>query len=263
MDLGSAMKKQCMTVLAFIGPSPRHRKQHPERGIVRHARVDPAAEITIVPARDVDGAYGRRRPQFRHRVVRDRLSGEIREVRTVPLTLGVRTMREHWARTSTDCIVGEGLDLPMIANDVLSQLGLKVTFDYARNKAKLETYDWRSFEEEVASIYRALGAHVEEDVNIGGSQLDVLVEEKTPSGQTLRIAVECKFHKRAVGVGLVNEFANVIKVLKTKRDIHRGVLVSSYHFTKEAWLAARGTDVVLLTIADLRQIALSRGARSP
>jgi len=46
-----------------------------------------------------------------------------------------------------------------------------------------------SFEREVASLYRALGAQVELDRGLAGNQIDLLVTERTPAGSDIKVAV--------------------------------------------------------------------------
>ncbi len=48
------------------------------------------------------------------------------------------------------------------------------------------------FERKVAAIYRTLGAAVKHDIPLAGNQIDLLIEEQTPSGSIVRTAVECK-----------------------------------------------------------------------
>ena len=66
------------------------------------------------------------------------------------------------------------------------------------------------FERSVAAIYRALGADVKHNVGVGGSQIDVLVEETTESGQRVRTAVECKQYSTSVGVAVLRHISLTI-----------------------------------------------------
>jgi Hypothetical protein (DUF2513)/Restriction endonuclease len=108
------------------------------------------------------------------------------------------------------------------------------------------------FEREVAAIYRALGARVEQDVVLAGNQIDIFVEEETSSGTKLRTAVECKAYSRPVGVDVVNQFASLIALLKQRGIVDRGALVTSQGFTNQA--RAAGKDLLeMLEISDLQQ----------
>ena len=63
----------------------------------------------------------------------------------------------------------------------------------------------RGFERKVAAIFRALGANVEHDVSLAGTQIDILVSEKIPSGSLIKSAIECKY--------ILNPLALVLLIL--------------------------------------------------
>lgn len=111
------------------------------------------------------------------------------------------------------------------------------------------------FEREVAAIYRALGARVEVDVGLAGSQIDVLVREQTQSGSEIRVAVECKSFQRPVGVEPILPFASVALLLKQRGLIDRATIVSRSGFTRQARDAASEYSLELLELADLEQRA--------
>jgi len=113
------------------------------------------------------------------------------------------------------------------------------------------------FEREVASIYRALGARVEQDVVLAGNQIDIAVEERTSTGSTLRTAVECKAYARPVGVDVVTRFASLVALFKQRSIVDRGALVTSQGFTPQARAAGKEMGLELLELADLQQRAQS------
>ena len=82
------------------------------------------------------------------------------------------------------------------------------------------------FERRVAAIYRALGATVEHNVSLAGNQIDVLVVEQTQSGAAFRVAVECKFFSKPVGVDTVNSLAGLAILLRNRNLIDKATLVS-------------------------------------
>lgn len=125
----------------------------------------------------------------------------------------------------------------------------------ARSQAVLAGYQ---FEREVAAIYRALGATVEVDVGLAGSQIDVLVKEKTQSGSEVRVAVECKSTQRPVGIASIVAFASVVNLLKQRGLIDRATLVARSGFSAQARQAASEYSVELLEYADLQQRALGK-----
>lgn len=126
-----------------------------------------------------------------------------------------------------------------------------------RSEAVLAGYQ---FEREVAAIYRALGAKVEVDVGLAGSQIDVLVRERTLSGSELTIAVECKSFQRAVGIGPMLSFASVALLLKQRGLIDRATIVARSGFTRQARHAASEYSLELLELSDLEQRAQGKQA---
>jgi hypothetical protein len=141
----------------------------------------------------------------------------------------------------------------LLGRDVLSLLGVELRIDYHQRRVHLERYTWERFEDEVAAIYRLLGASVKQNLNLGGFQIDLVAEEMTQSGQKLRVLVECKFYRDKVGNRVVNDFARVVATLKSLERIDRGAIVSHRGFTQDATLVGANTGIELLTLDDLRQ----------
>ena len=110
----------------------------------------------------------------------------------------------------------------------------------------------RQFERDVAAIYRALGSTVQQDVVLAGNQIDVFAQEKTSSGALVRTAIECKAYSKPIGLEIINQFASLVSLLKERKLIDRGAIVTTEGFTKQAREAAK--DLIdLLEIADLQQ----------
>jgi len=109
------------------------------------------------------------------------------------------------------------------------------------------------FEREVAAIYRTLGANVQLEVALAGTRIDILVEETTPSGSTIRSAVECKAFSRPVGVDVVRQVASITMLLGQRSQIDRGVIVALSGFTASARAMANEIGIELLELADLQQ----------
>jgi Restriction endonuclease len=109
------------------------------------------------------------------------------------------------------------------------------------------------FEREVAAIFRTLGAMVDHSVAIAGNQIDIVAIEQTPSGTTVRIAIECKNYSRPAGVDVVNSFGAIVYLLRQRSLIDRATIVAANGFTTQAREAARNHDIEALDISDLRQ----------
>ncbi len=123
----------------------------------------------------------------------------------------------------------------------------------------------RIFEERVATYYRTLGARsVLHDCSLAGQQVDVYIEEDTPSGQLMRTAIEAKYRSNPVGVNFVRKADEVFTYLKSKELLDRYIIVSSSGFTRACREAAKASGIVLVEIADLETaVARTRlGGRS-
>ena len=142
-----------------------------------------------------------------------------------------------------------------ITLDALKQL--LVSPPHEPQNAALRGYQ---FEREVAAIYRTLGARVEQDVALAGNQIDIVIEEATPSASKIRTAIECKDYSRPAGVDVVNQFGSLIALLKQRGLTDRGALVTSHGFTHQARAAAKEMGLDLLEFADLQQQVQGKAA---
>jgi hypothetical protein len=95
---------------------------------------------------------------------------------------------------------------------------------------------------------------------LAGNQIDIVVEERTSMGSTLRTAVECKAYARPVGVDVVTRFASLVALFKQRSIVDRGALVTSQGFTPQARAAGKEMGIELLELADLQQRAQRKAA---
>jgi len=254
------MKENLMNVSVFIA-QPGSEEDIRKKGHLIEALVDSGADISVVPPAIVEQVYGSMSIPYGAIKVSTLVGKKV--FPTVFLTIGVVTISGDLVCAQIECVMTDEYTYPMIGNDVLAQLGLKVTLDYKDEKVLLESYNWMSFEEEVAAIYRSLGAIVKQNVNLAGLQIDMVVKETTPSKQHLRSAIECKFYRDRVGNRIVNDFSRVIESLKQNGLIDKGIIVSSSGFTQDARLVAEKMAIDLLRIDDLRQVISDRGITPP
>jgi hypothetical protein len=110
------------------------------------------------------------------------------------------------------------------------------------------------FERQVAHLYRASGAFVEHNKDIGGNQVDVWVVERTQAGTEVRLVVECKDLSGPTGIGLVNELAAKVGLLRGQSLADVGVLVSRSDFSRPARRAAETHGVRLVMFEDLQHL---------
>ena len=113
---------------------------------------------------------------------------------------------------------------------------------------------WRRFEDRVAGLYRLLGASVEQDVALGGNQIDILVTHRFAGG-TVRRAVECKDYSRSVGIDVINSFAAIAHLLRQRGLVDKATIVAAKGFTPPARAAADAHGVDLLQDDDLEALA--------
>lgn len=225
-----------------------------DRDLLRSGRRTVAAvgtglEMTVVPEKLVREVYGKDRPPLTSIVCVTGVA-DIVELKRVPLLIGLSAGAQEPVHAQVHCLLGP-VDRMRLGGDVLSVLGLELRIDYHQRRVHLERYTWERFEDEVAVIYRSLGASVRQNLNLGGFQVDLLAEETTQSGQKLRLLIECKFYRDAVGNLVVNDFARIVATLKSLGHIDRGVIVSHRGFTQDATLVAANTGIELLTLDDL------------
>lgn len=116
------------------------------------------------------------------------------------------------------------------------------------------------FERRVAAIFRTLGAEVEHEVSLAGNQIDILASERTSAGAAVRTAIEVKMYSSPVGVQIVNAFAGLTTLLRSRGLIDKAIIVASSGFSRQAREAASAHDIQLLEIDDLEQRVRGRDA---
>ncbi|MGB2842373.1 MAG: restriction endonuclease [Halobacteriota archaeon] len=128
----------------------------------------------------------------------------------------------------------------------------KSVFELEKDKSMVGL-NWSTFEDEVAQLYRELGAIVKQNVNLSGFQIDIYLEEETPSRQKIRTAVECKFYKSKVGNRIVNDYSRIVQTLKESGLVDKGIIVSYSGFSQDAFLVSKETGIELLLFEDLKE----------
>ncbi len=251
--------RKTMTHTVLIGqPGTEHNIQR--KGVRIDACISVRSDISILPISVIKQVYQKKPLPYREGTW---VCTNWGDGAAVPIVVGVEITSSHIACAQIDCIAVEDDRGIVIGNDVLKQLGLRVTLDYKQNQVLLDSYSWQTFEKEAAALYRALGAVVRHNVNLAGFQIDLRVEETTPSKQRIRLAVECKFYKERIGNRIVSDFGRVVSTLKESGVIDKGVIVASSGFTQDAYLVAEKTNLELLTIDDLRQAVTEQGISLP
>ncbi|MBI3742762.1 MAG: restriction endonuclease [Chloroflexi bacterium] len=111
---------------------------------------------------------------------------------------------------------------------------------------------WKEFEDFVAQIYRVIGgSRVRQNVNLAGNQIDLYLEEETPSGQVVRTAVECKYYSTPVPKSAVLQFGTVAQFLRQAGLIDKALMVAYKGYTREAQTTAKAANIETWSFQDL------------
>lgn len=103
------------------------------------------------------------------------------------------------------------------------------------------------FEREVAQMYRAAGYGVEQNVQLGGKEFDLVVTMASFGGMDVRIAVECKYRSNGqVGSADVNDFIAAFEASRHPHNLTFAVMVSNVRFARLAQVAALSHNQVRL-----------------
>jgi restriction system protein len=98
----------------------------------------------------------------------------------------------------------------------------------------LDNLNGFEFEELMADVFRKKGfknVEVTQRTNDGGK--DIIMDEVTPSGEVIKVLVECKHHKSGVGRPVVQKFHSAVSTLEFPGK-KKGYIVSSGTFTESA-----------------------------
>lgn len=120
--------------------------------------------------------------------------------------------------------------------------------------------DSMAFESRVAAIFRSLGADVQHNTSLAGTQIDILVSELSTTGATIRSAVECKALSSPVTVDAIIAFSGVALFLRNRGLIDKAIVVSLSGFTEPARTAGAEHSIDLVELADLERRMKGREA---
>ena len=109
-----------------------------------------------------------------------------------------------------------------------------------------------ALEKEVAKLFRAAGARVDEDIELSGCQVDVFVEQDMLQGGSCRTVVECKNRTRKVERSEATKFANEFTSIRFNRETDKGLMVAAYGFTPKAKTALSSAGAQHSTLDSLR-----------
>lgn len=119
---------------------------------------------------------------------------------------------------------------------------------------KNTTAKGRRLEDEVADIYRQLGATiVKKNIDVHGIEVDVYVEIESPDGSPTRYAIDAKNWSSRVTGPHMRDCVNNFTFMKQKNAIDIGAVVSVTGFTGSAQAAAEAGGVRCIGIAELRR----------
>ena len=129
--------------------------------------------------------------------------------------------------------------------------------------APQDVASWSAFEATVAEFYRRLGAtEVHRNADLGGVQVDLLVEERSATGQRIRTAVECKYYRQSVPSGEVLRFLALVRLLRAQGLVDKATTVAYRGFTRDGLSWARKAGVELLTFQAI-EARVATGGHGP
>jgi len=112
------------------------------------------------------------------------------------------------------------------------------------------------FEKEVGSLLGQMGAkRVIHQAVIDGSQIDLLIEQELPIGNSVFTIVECKDWAQPVDVQALNAFASLFRNLRDAMKVDAAIMVSAAGFTSSAYEAAPSSGIRLLDLKELKSLA--------
>jgi Restriction endonuclease/NACHT domain len=110
----------------------------------------------------------------------------------------------------------------------------------------------RRFELDVCDVLREMGASVIHNVQVDGSQCDVIATFDERLDQTTYY-VECKAEAAPVGVNTVTQFYSTFQAAARSRHFDKGMLISQSGFTAEARTKAMSLSLVCYAFDELRE----------
>ncbi len=103
----------------------------------------------------------------------------------------------------------------------------------------------RTFEEEVAALFKLMGYSVQINSIVNAGQIDIRAEIKLGM-VTQKVIIECKNYNSSVGIEDVEKFCSRILLARQKADTDFGILVSNSDFTAQAKSCAIGYNFLQL-----------------
>src|SRR3546814_6321264 len=94
------------------------------------------------------------------------------------------------------------------------------------------------FEDDIASLFRLAGYSIEQNVDYGGQEFDIIATKDEIGKLKSRIAIECKFRKAGtVGNQDVFDFLNAFRACADSYGLNHGMIVSNAGFSRNATVA--------------------------
>ncbi len=110
---------------------------------------------------------------------------------------------------------------------------------------------WELFEKQVMDLFDIMGYKVERNRSINNRQIDLYAEKNIPPDETLKVAIECKDQQTNVSLVDVDRFLLKIRPSLDDRTIHKGFIITSSDFSKDAKEFARKYNITCMTYLEL------------
>jgi hypothetical protein len=103
-----------------------------------------------------------------------------------------------------------------------------------------------SFQRRVAEAYEGLGYATEQNVEIAGQQIDIIVQRADEAAPPTVLAIECKDYRARVSNQEVQNFVATVTALRAASRVDAGVLVTANGFTAPARAVVESIQYVRL-----------------
>src|SRR5215471_3967975 len=110
----------------------------------------------------------------------------------------------------------------------------------------------QSLETEVANVYQTLGFDIERNINLGGSQIDMVVRKFTSGVGQITCMIEVKSSKSNIGINDIVKFLQIADRLIRQGEIQLAICVTDANFTEDARVGTTANAAIrLLTLKEL------------
>lgn len=134
-----------------------------------------------------------------------------------------------------------------------SSKGKKTTSSTSRTRGRTSVDKGKTFEQEVADLYRLLGANVVQNIEVCQKKVDILATFSLPGSSTgHRVIVECKDEKRPVKQNQrVMQFAGLLDLARKAGEAESAEIITRIPWSDQAKGFGKARGIGVLTYKDM------------